>query len=106
LRITPAVRVPAQDARGTTATGFTGTVTAAIGANPGGGTLAGTASVAAVSGVATFSNVSINKAGSGYTLTAAATGLAGMTSTPFGASAGARPPLVLAVPSGATPSTA
>src|SRR5207244_13042445 len=73
LAITPAVRVTAQDALGNTATGFTGTVTVAIGANPGGGTLAGTASVAAVSGVATFSNVSINKAGSGYTLTAAAT---------------------------------
>ena len=40
----------------------------AIGTNPGGGTLSGTTTVAAVAGVATFSNLSINKAGTGYTL--------------------------------------
>ena len=46
-------------------------VTLAIGTNPGSGTLSGTVTVAAVNGVATFSNLSINKAGTGYTLTAA-----------------------------------
>src|SRR4029077_16375551 len=90
--ITPAVRVTAQDAQGNTAVGFTGMVTVAIGANPGGGTLAGRARVAAVSGVATFSNLSINKVGTGYTLTAAATGPAGATSTPFDVSPGAPTP--------------
>src|SRR5439155_141384 len=53
--ITPAVQVTARDGQGNTATGFTGNVTVAIGTNPSGGTLAGTATVAAVSGVATFS---------------------------------------------------
>jgi len=38
---------------------------------PGGGTLSGTTTLSAVSGVATFSNLSIDKSGAGYTLTAA-----------------------------------
>src|SRR5207302_878658 len=60
--ITPAVQVTAQDAQGNTATGFTGNVTVAIGTNPGSGTLAGTATVAASAGVASFVNLSIDKA--------------------------------------------
>ncbi len=49
----------------------TTSVTVAIGTNPGpGGTLAGTKTVAAVAGVATFSGLSIDKTGTGYTLTA------------------------------------
>src|SRR5207247_4376444 len=49
----------------------------------GGGTLAGTTSVTAVSGVATFSTLSINNAGNGYTLLASASGLTGTTSASF-----------------------
>src|SRR5205823_14421564 len=48
--IAPAVHVTARDRSGNTATQFTGTVTVALGANPSGGTLTGTTSVAAVSG--------------------------------------------------------
>src|SRR5439155_1608612 len=81
--ISPAVQVAAQDDAGNTVTGFTGTVTVAIGTNPGGGTLSGTTSVGAVNGVATFANLSINKAGSGYTLQATAASLTGATSTAF-----------------------
>ena len=47
--ITPAVQVTAQDSLGNVATGFAGTVTVAIATNPGGGTLSGTAAVAATS---------------------------------------------------------
>src|SRR5207245_10008679 len=72
--ITPAVQVTALDGQGNTATGFTGNVTVALGANPGSGTLSGTTTVAAVAGVATFPGLSINKVGTGYTLTASATG--------------------------------
>src|SRR5439155_1089414 len=79
----PAVKVTARDASGNVVTGFTGTITVALGANPGGGTLAGTKSVAAVSGVATFSTLSINNAGTGYTLVASAAGLTGATSAAF-----------------------
>src|SRR5205807_1063690 len=84
--ITPAVQVTAQDASGNTATGFTGNVTVAIGTNPGSGTLAGTATVAAIAGVATFANLSIDKTGTGYTLTA--TGAGSATSSAFNITAG------------------
>src|SRR5438067_3923342 len=72
-QITPAVKVRALDAFGNVATGFTGAVAIALGSNPGGSTLSGTTPVAAVGGVATFS-VSLNKAGTGYTLTTSASG--------------------------------
>jgi alpha-tubulin suppressor-like RCC1 family protein len=81
--ITPAVQVAARDAQGNTDTRYTGSVTVAIGTNPSGGTLSGTTTVAAVAGVATFGNLSINNAGTGYTLTAAASGLTGATSAAF-----------------------
>ena len=81
--ITPAVRVTARDAQGNTVDTFTGTVSVAIAANPAGGTLSGTKAVAAGAGVATFAGLSIDKTGSGYTLTATATGVAGATSAPF-----------------------
>src|SRR5207237_10459624 len=74
------VKVRALDALGNVATGFTGAVAIALGNNPGGSTLSGTTPVAAVSGVATFF-VSLNKAGTGYTLTASAGGVAACTST-------------------------
>src|SRR5438045_4192464 len=74
---TPAVRVTVQDAQGNTVTTATTSITVAIGTNPASGTLAGTKTVAAVNGVATFANVSINNPGTGYTLTASATTLTG-----------------------------
>ena len=86
--LAPAVQVAVQDGLGNTVTSSTASVTVAIGANPGGGTLSGTASVAAVSGVASFASLSINKSGNGYTLTAASTGLAGATSGGFNITAG------------------
>ncbi|MFD1808004.1 hypothetical protein ACFSHQ_07035 [Gemmobacter lanyuensis] len=45
-------------------------MTLAIGTNAGSGTLSGTKTVNAVNGVATFSGLSIDKAATGYTLTA------------------------------------
>jgi len=81
--ISPAVTVLIQDSANNTITTSTATVTLAIGANPGSGTLAGTTSVAAVAGVATFSNLSINSIGTGYTLTASSSGLTGATSNTF-----------------------
>ena len=93
--IAPAVQVAAQDAFGNTATGFTGNVTVALSANPGSATLSGTAAVAAVAGVATFSTLSLDKAASGYTLAAAASGLTGATSSAFAVTAGAATTLAL-----------
>src|SRR5207253_626441 len=93
--ITPAIQVTAQDGSGNTATGFTGNITLAIGTNPGSGTLAGTLSHAAVGGVATFSGLSIDKAGTGYTFTA--TGAGSTTSTAFNVTAGRGGRVVFAV---------
>ena len=54
VAITPAVQVTVRDGFGNTATAFTGNVTVAILTNPAGGTLSGTATRAAIAGVATF----------------------------------------------------
>jgi uncharacterized protein (TIGR03382 family) len=81
--ITPAVKVTAFDPFDNVSTQYTGNITVAIGANPGGSTLAGTTTVAASSGVATFSTLSLDRAAPGYTLTASAASLTGDTSTAF-----------------------
>ena len=81
--ISPAVTVKVEDSLGNVVTTDTSNVTVAIGTNPGGGTLGGTTTVAAVSGTATFSTLSINKAGTGYTLTAADGTLTSATSRAF-----------------------
>src|SRR2546422_722778 len=82
-QITPAVKVRALDALGNVATGFSGAITVAIGSNPGGATLSGTILVAAVGGVASFGDLSLNRTATGYTLTASAGGFAPVTSTAF-----------------------
>ncbi|MHB1584041.1 MAG: beta strand repeat-containing protein, partial [Acidimicrobiales bacterium] len=72
--ISPAVTVAVEDANGNVVTSDNATtITLAIGTNPGGGTLTGGAAVTVVNGVATFSGLSINKVGTGYTLTASST---------------------------------
>ena len=81
--IAPAIEVGIVDAYGNAVTGATGSVTVAIGANPSGGTLSGTTTVTAASGVATFSDLSINLVGTGYTLAASSGALTGATSAAF-----------------------
>src|SRR5207249_1958462 len=93
--ITPDVQVTAQDGNGNTATGFTGNITVRTEARRVGRALAGTRTQAAVAGVATFSGLSIDKAGTGYTLTA--TGAGSTTSTAFNITAGTATPLVFSV---------
>lgn len=80
--ITPAVTVTILDGSNN-ATTSTANVTLAIGANPGGGTLGGTTTVAAINGTATFGDLTINKSGAGYTLLASSSSLFGATSNPF-----------------------
>lgn len=86
--ISPAVQVTARDVNGIAVSTFTEPVTIALGANPGGSTLGGTLTVNAVAGVATFSGLTVNNPGAGYTITAASTGLSGATSTSFDATLG------------------
>jgi hypothetical protein len=82
--IRSAVRVTARERSGRTASRFARRVTLSI--TPGTGdaqaVLSGTTTVPAVGGVATFSTLSIDKAGTGYILSAAAAGL-NATSAPF-----------------------
>ena len=87
--ITPAVTVRILDANDNLVISATNMVAIAISNNPGSGTLSGTLAKAAVDGIATFDDLSINKAGTGYTLTASSTGLAGDTSSAFSITAGA-----------------
>ncbi|HVS88720.1 MAG TPA: kelch repeat-containing protein [Candidatus Acidoferrum sp.] len=58
-------------------------VTLTLGNNPGGATLSGGSAVSGAGGLATFSNLSVNNPGFGYTLVASANGFTGATSTAF-----------------------
>src|SRR4029077_7257993 len=97
ISIAPAVQVSIEDALGNLATTATNQITIAIGTNPSAGTLSGTAQVNAVAGVATFSTLSINNAGTGYTLGASAGGLTSATSSGFNVTAGTASKLAFTV---------
>ena len=73
-QISPAVKLRAEDAHGNKVARFTGNVTVALVNNPGGATLSGTTTVAAVDGDATFYDLSLDKTGTGYTLAASVSG--------------------------------
>ena len=63
-------KVSVEDAQGHLVTTDQSTITLAMGNNPSNGTLSGCSSATTVNGVATFTGCTIDKAGSGYTLTA------------------------------------
>src|SRR5208282_1902967 len=69
-----------------------------IGTDPGTGTLAGTVTAAPALGIATFSNLNISSAGTGYTLTASAANLTGATSTTFNVTAPVSPSFTVSYP--------
>lgn len=77
--------VTAQNSQGKTDTGFNGAVTLFVksGTGSAGAALLGTVTRNAVSGVATFTDLSINRAGTGYQLGASASGYTGVSSTAF-----------------------
>lgn len=84
--ISPAIQVEIQDASGNRVTAAEFPVTLAIASGP--GTLAGTQTVGAVNGVATFSGMWLDRVGD-YELEATASGAVTATSSPFSISAGA-----------------
>jgi alpha-tubulin suppressor-like RCC1 family protein len=98
--IAPGVQVAVQDALSNTVTNSTASITVAItsGTGTAGATLGGTAAVAAASGIATFSTLTIDKAASGYTLTASATGLTSATSSAVTVAPGAAAKLAASSP--------
>jgi len=81
--INPSITVEVRGSSGSRIPGATNTVTLALGANPGGAALTGTTSVAAVSGIATFTDLRVNARGRGYTLVATSGSLTPDTSSTF-----------------------
>jgi hypothetical protein len=79
--ISPAVQVAARDSLGNSDTAFTGSVSIALASNSTGAALSGTTTVRAVSGIASFTNLAIDKPGS-YTLIATS-GSSSATSSAF-----------------------
>jgi len=70
VSISPAIEIAAWDVNNTIDTSYTGNITVALEANPGPSTLSGTLTQAAVAGVATFSDLSLDVVADGYTLRA------------------------------------
>src|SRR5581483_379844 len=89
------VKVSVEDASGNVVTTDTSTVTLSLSGGTVGATLGGTKSVAAVAGVATFSNLTVDKVGSGYTLGATDSTLTAASSSAFKITAGAATSLTL-----------
>jgi hypothetical protein len=79
----PSVSVAAVDSTGSPDPTFSGAITVSLGSNPSGANLLGTRTIAATSGVATFSDLSIDKAGTGFTMVGSANGFAKVTSGSF-----------------------
>ncbi len=81
--ITPAIQVVVRDTLGVPDSAFTSSITIALGSNPVGGILSGTRSVVPAFGVASFGDLSIDRAGTGYKFTASATDAESVTSATF-----------------------
>jgi hypothetical protein len=104
--ITPAVTVRELDAFGNLETGDNSAqVSLVIGTNPAGGVLSGTIPVTVSGGVATFSDLSINQIGNGYTLTASSNGLTSATSSSFNITAPVATHYSVSAPSSSTAGT-
>ena len=83
------------DAYGNVVTTASGTVSVAIANNPTGATLGGTLTVTASAGVASFTNLTINKTGTGYTLRVTSGSLASATSNPINVTQNGQAPSAL-----------
>ena len=95
-----AVKVSIEDANGNVVTTDTSTVALTLSGGTAGATLGGTVSTAAVAGVATFSNLAVNKVGTAYVLNATDGSLTGAASTPFNITVGAPATIAFALQPG------
>jgi len=90
-----------EDAYGNVVTSASNTVKVAIAKNPTGAKLGGMLSVKASKGVATFSGLTLNKVGTGYTLALSSSGLTGAITSPIAVtSTGAN--FILSAPGGSS----
>jgi len=80
--ITPAVEIVVRDTLGSTDTDFTGSITVALASNSSGAALTGTTTVRPFNGIASFSNLAVDKVGT-YTLQASTSGATTVTSAAF-----------------------
>jgi hypothetical protein len=92
----PAVTARVLDETGSLASTSTILVTATLDSNPSSGMLAGTTSVNAAAGIATFNNLRLDKAGTGYTLRMSSPGVFPAISNAFNVTPGAADHLVFA----------
>lgn len=85
VNISPAIQVAVRNSSGQTVSTSTASITVQITPATGtaGATLQGTTTQIAVNGVALFNNLSINTAGTGYTLTFSSPGLTSVVSQTF-----------------------
>jgi streptogramin lyase len=88
------------DAYGNVTTNYNGTVTVSVANNPGGSVLGGTtaanvSSTSANPGYVSFAGLSLNNAGSGYSLVLAGTGLSATTAVSLNVLAPPQPPVVV-----------
>jgi hypothetical protein len=83
--ITPAIQVAVEDDDGSTVAGSTAAITLVIapGTGAAGAVLGGTLTRAAIGGIATFDDLTVDEAGTGYTLTATAPDLASAIGSAF-----------------------
>ena len=82
-QFTLAIRVAVQDASGNLVTETARDVTIRLAANPSGATLSGTTTVRATAGIATFSDLGLERAGDGFIFQVLSPGLPPVTSIPF-----------------------
>jgi hypothetical protein len=99
--LNPAVVVRVEDANGNLV-GSEALVSLGLGTNPSGAALAGTRTVTAVDGIATFGDLSIDKVGQGYRLEASSAQLTTATSSAFDITPGDPSAAVLAGPASAS----
>jgi hypothetical protein len=81
--ISPAVKVEILDEQNAVLTARTDVINISLQSPPDGGPLSGSVSATAVAGVATFSNLTVQKAAKGYTLSASTQNASGATSRAF-----------------------
>jgi hypothetical protein len=77
------VSAQVQDSLGTIVKDFSGTLSAALGSNPPGASLGGATSATVSNGVATFTGLTVSKAGKGFTVVVSGGGLTSATSGSF-----------------------
>jgi hypothetical protein len=78
-----ALKASIEDTYGNVVTSASNSVSVTFANNPTGATLGGTLSVSANQGVASFTNLTINKTGSGYTLRVTSSGLISVVTNPI-----------------------